>query len=826
MERGQPSNPDLFLHIPFAKRWDYHKNTIYRLYIEEECAVEEVADIMKRDYRFDASVRQYKHRFKKWDMFKSISSAVKDKAIQTLGKRVRDGTEFGGIRYRGVEIDAKRLRRYINDEMRLNPDLELAPSVFARWNLPYPALKATLAPHITPATPGNSDFSTPSDYSVLSPPAIRDRPTPTNAASPTDAPNATVRAIQVRTHHDRAKFFVQGDIEQFLKGMPTPEKRVATTWLHQFWIFAFTTLKYWGRGPKEWTADMLRMAEFPELNSFPGSPAFWRESQAPSPSGNAQNQHGVRLIGQQHELAQPSSLCRWCIHVRNIQYERIRSPPPEEEVNYDAQDTNNWPTWANRPSTVVERLQEALEENSFSNINAQDLPLSTSVIATAAASSPNAISVEAIAFAIMARNVDLIESMVQEANEKEDLDLSNIYPYHLAASYIDGSGACCDIFFALMDLVKQNVVKKLYVNDLGHTALDSLMLTILKGHTSCTPTMVDERLKTMTRFPGEDIDICGRWDADSPCLRALNASGSPRIPFSWKHMFCHTSIQAICHAIIRLFSPDHSPDINTSSGLFTKSCFTCGDRLVPGPLHTLVLTAFNLAQHGCHGENLFGIVACLVCMLVYGADPTAQANLSVNQLLGIDEQQQCTHAPLDALELAAKVPPAAWDSWSEEAKLGWDCLMAVLGFAQRQRAGRSREPASRHEHHDIEFPSSTNRSFLDDDYERCAHGRHYASSRHLGVLWCAIQTELVTYRRLRDGDPWLSENFSLAAVRDGANGDAGFSRLPLVDKKMMKRVCKCGRLESQHGDIATTDDACSFYFSNMEDWERSTYRLI
>jgi hypothetical protein len=75
------------------------------------------------------SVRQYKYHFKKWQIAKSIPSAVKNKAIQTLGKRVRDGTEFGGIRYKGVEIDKKRLRRYINDDVRLNADFKLIASV-------------------------------------------------------------------------------------------------------------------------------------------------------------------------------------------------------------------------------------------------------------------------------------------------------------------------------------------------------------------------------------------------------------------------------------------------------------------------------------------------------------------------------------------------------------------------------------------------------------------------------------------------------------------------------------------------------------------------
>ncbi|KAI0490939.1 hypothetical protein F4859DRAFT_501062 [Xylaria cf. heliscus] len=842
MERGQPSNPDLFLHIPFNKRWDSHKNTIHQLYISEDLDVEDVADIMKHRYLFDANVRQYKYRFRKWGFFKSIPSAVKEQAIQTLGKRIRDDIPFEGIRYKGVEVNKKRLIRYIGDEVRLNSDFALSPPVFGRWNLPYPAMKAAFDYyHIALATPGSGDFSTPSDYSVFSPPVTRDRPTPTNAPSPADAPTPTTRAIQVKTYHDRSKFLIQGEIDQFLKGMPSSDKKVVTTWLHQFWMFAFTTLKYWGKGPQKWTADMLRMTEFPGLGSLPGSPAVWRESQVLGPSDTSQTQSGTHITGHQYEHPQPSPLCRWCIHVREVQYESIPSPLPEEEVNYDGQDVDNWPRWGKEPCTVMERLNDALEDNSFSSMNTQDLPLSTAVIATAAASSPNAMTVEVIGFAIMARNVDLVCDWIVDINGG-DLDLSNIYPYHLAASYLDGSGVCCDMFLGLMDLVKQNVIKRLYVNDLNHTVLDSLMLTILKAHTSCTPGKVDHRLTTMARFPGEDIDICGRWDADSPCLRALNANGAPRIPFSWKHMFCHTSVQAVCHAIIRIFGREYSPDINTPSGLFKKSCLTCGDDLVLRPLHTLVLTAFNLAEHGCHGENLFGIVACLVCLLEYGADPTARANLSVDKLLETDEEQHCTHVLLNPLELGEKVSSKALNSWSEEVKLGWNCFMAVLGFAWRQRTRGVQEPVSGPSHGDIYFhysgfPSPENQSSLDnfanadreDDYdcwnEECDHSDSVI--QHLGVLWSAIQTELLSYRRLREGDPWLSQNFNLTTVRDGANEDVGFSRLLLVDKEMMKPACTCGRFENRaDDDIVTVEEACSLYFSNMEDWYRSTHRTL
>ncbi|KAI0964809.1 hypothetical protein F4678DRAFT_454824 [Xylaria arbuscula] len=830
MESGQSSSDQLFLEVPFSKRWDCHKDTIYRLYIDEDRSMEDVADIMKCRYRFDANVRQYKYHLKKWKISKSVSSDVKNQAIQILGKRIRDGKAAGGIRYRGVEIDKKKLRRYIEDDARLNVEFKLTRLVFCRWNLPYHALKATLGN----ASSSANDFSSPNSFSVFSPPAIRDHPTPVNAASPANAPTPTTQAISVKTHFDRLESFMRDDMREFMKGMSSSDGRVATTWLHQFWLFAFKTSKHWGKGPKRWTADMLRMSDFSEQYSLPSTPgAVGAISEGRSPPNMSGNQPRIQYTDhQQHRVPQPSSLCRWRIHINEIEYEATPSSPLEEGTGLDIDDSNSWPQWSQEPCTVVERLCDALEDNSFSNMNTQDLPLSTNAIAIAASQSPDAMSAEAISFAIMARNVDLVDDLVCQVSNK-DLDISSIYPYHLAASYLDGSSTCCNMFIPLLWLVKTNVVKRLYVNENGHTVLDSFMLTILKGHTSCTPIMVDERLKTMTRFPGEDIDICGRWDADSQCLRALNTRGASRIPSQWKHMFCHTSVQAVCHSIAVLFTASHSPDINTPSGLFTKSRFTCGDRLVPGPLHTLVLTAFNLAQQGCEGETLFGMVACLVCLLVNGADPTAKACLSIDLLLGIDEQQGCSHAFLDPVELGEKVPSIYRNSWSEETRLGWDCFMAVLGFAQRQgdndsdtdfgeslSFGENGSPLS-----DEEGPDRDDNYDINHD-EMCYHKEEWSrGKRHLNILWSAIQTELVSYRRLRDGDAWISDNFSLPAVRDGANSNTGFSHLPLLSKGMMKAVCKCGKLivENRIANIATTDEACSFYFSNMDDWNRSTY---
>jgi hypothetical protein len=54
-------------------------------------------------------------------------------------------------------------------------------------------------------------------------------------------------------------------------------------------------------------------------------------------------------------------------------------------------------------------------------------------------------------------------------------------------------------------------VRKRYTNHLNHTVLDDFMMAILKAHTSCLPSVVDDAFKKEPRFAGEEVDIYGRW---------------------------------------------------------------------------------------------------------------------------------------------------------------------------------------------------------------------------------------------------------------------------------------------------------------------------
>lgn len=588
--------------------------------------------------------------------------------------------------------------------------------------------------------------------------------------------------------------------------------RVATTWLYQYWLFAFRTAKYWGKGPRKWSFELLRFDEFPDVNSTPNTPATLGGIPEDHVMSGTEIGIGPNVRGIEYE---PLLLCRWSIHCHVPCYEGVRSALPETE-DIDLSNPRAWRTWQEGmiPSDMIRCLQEALSMNSFSSINAKDLPLSASYVAGAASRSPDTLKLEAFCFAIMARNEELLWELVEEV-AMEDLDLTKLFPFHLAANFLDGTMGCCNILglFAT-SLCKKNLLHKNYVNDLGHTVLDSLMISILKSHTSCTPQDVDIRYLQPQRFPGEEVDICGRWDADSDCVRAMNAKGSPKIPFEWKHMFCHTSAQAICHSISAIFSGDYSPDINTPSGLFLKCCGNCNTKLQLLPLHTLVLTTFYLAQRGCEGENLFGALACLMGLLVHGANPLQKAELSIDALIGFDSGELCNHSPIDPLSLAERVPKDIVSTWSGEARVGWDVFLSVLRFAQTER------------HLDATpiWPGNSSRA-------PCAHAGYgnnfYGRSPMLGTLWAAIQTELLTYRRLEESDPWLSDRFSMRGIPLSLSFDNGSMSMPLTEQNMMKPFCKCGRFPgATFLECPTTEDVCEYYFSNLEDWHRSEFLTI
>jgi hypothetical protein len=511
-----------------------------------------------------------------------------------------------------------------------------------------------------------------------------------------------------------------------------------------------------------------------------------------------------------HHIPKPSVLCHWSIHVQDVIYDEDDIPEWElpDKVDLDEEGLAKWPQhW--KQQSIQEVLRDNLESNDFSCFKENDLPVAIPTVAKATKRSPNELIEESFVFAIIARNEELVRDIFQKIKNSKR-DISSLHPLHLATSYLDGAKTCCNILSLLC--VMQNNVKDVYINHLGHTVLDNLMITILKAHTSISPKIVDVSLEKGISFAGQEVDLCGRWDADFPCFRSLLERGGSSVPFEWKHAFCHTSIQAICHCIDTLanfFS------LNVPSGLFLKYCSHCGMKLQLLPLHTLVLTAFHLANSGCEGEDLFGIIACLLCLLCHGVKSRVTAPLSIMALLGTNESDHCDHKQLTPAQLVEELSANVGSVWSTSAKLGWEIFCRILRISEDESV----------EQHDDDDDDDDIMD-LDSNFEPCEETCHdvgfpFGNSVQLGHIWAAMQTELLTYRRLRDGDPWHSENLNVTTLLEDLKSGSNIS-IGLVQKSMMRPYCKCGRF-GDRSHFVLREEAAEEYFSNLDDFKRTSF---
>ena len=415
----------------------------------------------------------------------------------------------------------------------------------------------------------------------------------------------------------------------------------------------------------------------------------------------------------------------------------------------------------------------------------------------------------------------LIDKVVT-SSESAIQQVRKLSPLHLATTYLDGSKVCCEIVGILLFSDWELNYRSSDVNNLGHTVFDNLMITILKSHTAVTPEAFDDSLRGEIRFPGEEVDICGRWDADSECIRALIATGTPSVPFAWKHKFCHTSVQAVCHSMSRVvgYSRGASDDtiLKISSGLFLKHCELCGLKMQLLPLHSLVLTALKLSEYGTKDEDLFGILAVLLCMLDQGADPLLVVEMSMLAYFDGDESQMgCSHENIRPAELAAWLRTKFRSQWPRRIRTGWDILCCVLRLSEKEwQTG--------------ELPLAVDQDY-DYDYAyyygacRTAGKSYFGRSTDLKILHAAVETELLTYRCLGEGNPWVSPHFSMIKVSESLGTEGGVS-IGLVENNMMFPIHACGHFKNDRKVCQLNPRAehvMRHHFSNLEDWSRTTF---
>ncbi|KAL3290595.1 hypothetical protein RB213_013142 [Colletotrichum asianum] len=750
---SQPERPQ----IRYEERWEELKPTIVDAYLghneDRKClTIPKLVGFMKERYDFKAEVHQYRHYFKKWGVRKRIITEEKEAIVKTLGKRSRPGASASDVTiHQGgltKEVDKKQLKRFLDDRVRHCLVDPLFPGTFSRWNLPYDAYIASIVKQADYPSPFGHNPATPQYLNVKSPEA-----TIPDGSVPGLTPTAAL--IQRKTLQDRSNLLLQGRREELLSMCNDNDRRIISGWLHDYWMHSFLTAKFWGRGPQEWTAGLVK--------------------------------------------------------------------------------------------------EEAFTQSRFSLTSADQLPISDLIIAEAIVKSPEDLALDSWAFAIMAGNMRPILDKVYNEMDCDDIrvpGIGEIHPYHLAASFLDGGHTCCLVMNEIIIVLQScHPIALNNVDSNGHTVLDSLMISVLRSHTDLTPPDVSTSFSQITRFPGEEKDVCGRWDADSPAIRQLQTRGDPRIPEQWKHNFCHSAVQAVIHNMTSIFGPPSSPNINTLSGLFGRRCTHCGLEMKLGPLHVLVVVAFYLAERGKDGETLFGALACLVCLLVLGASAQLTVDVSVVDILTSPDEERCYHRPINAMELAQQVPQGTIDRWNSTCKVGWGCFLLVL---QRETMGFPRKASSspreeefemfKHWTHDVSDKDDDHNTPGNDGDEESIESESVCGLLHehdmleipclhenIGIIWAAIQTEFLTYRKISSLDPNISENFQLAALEKWLREETDHFETPLVKDGMMKEHSVCGWFDDYSSIYnPTAADVCSQFFMNMDVWARASFieRLI
>ncbi|KAH6621544.1 hypothetical protein B0J18DRAFT_467119 [Chaetomium sp. MPI-SDFR-AT-0129] len=784
-----PRSPDdKFLNVPYNERWEPLKPLIVKLYMGKyepngkPMTMGKVAVFMRDHYSFHAAETQYRYHLSQWGVRRRTHGAEKEEITAALGRRTHLSMSTSDVTLDPYKaVDKKQMKRYLKDQIRHHKAEVGLPGVLSSWNLPYAAYSKGLGKTSGQPSPFGGTAATPTYLSIQSPEAA----TPGHAAA---GPSPPMQLIRQKAARDRANLFLQGRHFDLLASCGKEDRITVTSYLHDFYMHSLVVAKYWGRGPRidQWTPGLVAALT---LSSFDDA----------SPSSLASAMSPGVAPGGPDWLNGPTQLCRWLIHVRSVGYD----PIPEKDID--------------APDNVLD-IENPLQED------------------------PELLRVDAWKVAIMAGNVDLLYSLFDKAGIPHKID--EIYPLHLAATFLDGGNTCCSMITALSAILGYDHLFFNGRDDLGHTVLDKLMITVLRSHTSVRPELASARFNPPHRFPGEEKDVCGRWDADSPTVRALFRHGYARIPTSWKHAFCHTAAQAVCHSVIATMASPASPRIDSLSGLFVRRCTNCGLELKMGPLHALVVVTFYLAHREMPGETLFGALAILVCLLSLGASASLNAVMSVGDILGSPEiSGRCCHKPMNAYDLMQEVPHELVAQWSTDCQTGWACIQQVLLLAKHDGDGNPRQDSAA-EHESESYDESDHDS--DTDWEERSHGGRQrgrdcglsfegmpahsqwlnlpCGNPKLGLLCATIQVELLTYRRIHTLDPWVSDNFSMASLKTWLEGDSLEFCTPLVENDMMQDHSPCGWFYWGNDFLCpVAEDVCKDHFMNMDVYNRTAF---
>ncbi|KAF9894367.1 hypothetical protein FE257_007870 [Aspergillus nanangensis] len=145
--------------------WQQYRDTIEKLYRDDQLKLRDVKRIMERDYNFVASEKQYKDRLAAWNIRKNIKAKEVHVMIRKQQKRAARGKQTA-FRVGGQEVDSKRIARFVR---RYGVNWDNNPPEEARPTSPEPSRLSLIPRHRQSTNSVLGVAETPSDMSYYTP---------------------------------------------------------------------------------------------------------------------------------------------------------------------------------------------------------------------------------------------------------------------------------------------------------------------------------------------------------------------------------------------------------------------------------------------------------------------------------------------------------------------------------------------------------------------------------------------------------------------------------------------------------------------------------
>ncbi|GKU11085.1 unnamed protein product [Fusarium langsethiae] len=478
----------------------------------------------------DVSPTEYRRRFKDWGISKRMVQQDKDAITTAIARRKRPGASLSDATTQQngeyTPLDYKKLKRHMKSR---KPSLQIAPGLLSSWNLPYAAFLSSLPKNPDQPSPFGPLGPTPEYLHIQSPEAL----TPGRAAA---GPSPRIELVYEKQKEYCTSLFLQGRLDQLVVSLGKEDR-------------SFVLAKSWGRdllNPSQTQTFDLPPQSYNAFSPFTPSALLNLSSGPSSPDFSVTTNISIP----------PAQLCKWSIHVSTRPYSSVDGMGAIAPSNLQPNTTS-----------FVDFLHQSMATNDFTATPKTDLPLAQDMITRSLEGDPSPLQLDAWKLAIMAGNPELLDQLYEDNGLEVPEGVEDLYLFHLAVTFLDGGKQCCGVLTVLSQMLPPSFSFYHNIDNHGHTILDALVVTVLRSHTSVQPGDVSRGFHSPIRFPGEEKDICGRWDADAPAVRELFKQGYARIPTRWKHPFCHTAVQAVCHSMIAIFASPASPSIDTESGL-------------------------------------------------------------------------------------------------------------------------------------------------------------------------------------------------------------------------------------------------------------------